>query len=38
MLYMLPQRMAFAFGFCASVSELQVTTPAGLVCAQGALL
>ena len=38
MLYRVPQRMAFAFGFWASVSELQVTAPPASVCAQGVLL
>ena len=37
-LYRVLQRIAFAFGFWASVSELQVNAPAACVWAQGALL
>src|SRR5436190_637713 len=35
-LYRVPQRMAFAFWFCAKVSELQVTAPVVCVRVQGA--
>ena len=38
MLYIVPQRMAFAFGFWAIVCEAQVTTPSASLCAHGVLL
>ena len=37
-LYRVPQRIAFAFGFCAKVSELQVRVPAVAADVQGVLL
>ena len=37
-LYNVPQRIAFAFGFCAKVSELQVRASAVCVGVQGVLL
>jgi hypothetical protein len=38
-LYSVPQRIAFAFGFCARVSELQVMAePSPISTVQGALL
>src|SRR5688572_20220163 len=37
-LYIVPQRIALAFAFCASVSEFHVIDPPACVCVHGALL
>ena len=38
MLYKVPQRTAFAFGFCSIVSDPHVITPPASVCVQAVLL